>query len=64
MGVLEFVGRMRDTGEIIHERDNGRVVAMTNLKFEPGGELTVSEDDILGQYGAGVTFTGRYRRAG
>lgn len=64
MGVLEFVGRMRDTGYIVHERDNGLVVAVTNLKFEPGGELTVSEDGIFGQYGAGVTFTGRYQRAG
>lgn len=65
LGTLEFVGVMNGDRQIIYSRTrfNDEVVS-TKIVFHGNGELDVTEENWLGEYGMNVTFEGHYERAG
>lgn len=64
MGIIAFVGQLQEPASIVYERGESEKTSVTTLIFAKAGELHVTEDVWLAEYGAGVSFNGSYRRAG
>lgn len=65
MGILEFVGTLDDSRQIIYVRSHYRDEdVVTRLHFTGDGGLVVAEENWVGEYGMGVNFEGQYQRAG
>ncbi len=65
MGGLDFVSEIIDGNRLNYTRRSLVIAgpASTELVFTDDGYLKIYEEDTAGQYGAGVTFDGMYRRA-
>lgn len=65
LGTIEFVGSMNHARQIIYQRSAfGNGVVSTKMVFYGNGELEVTEENWVGEYGMHVTFEGHYKRAG
>lgn len=65
IGTLDFAGRLDAERKIVYRRERSEdALVTTSLVFRDSGELEVSEENWIGEYGKNVTFAGRYVRAG
>jgi hypothetical protein len=64
LGTIEFVGTMDHSQEIIYYRNRlDEKSVSTKMQFFGNGELKVTEEHWIGEYGMNVSFQGRYKRA-